>query len=171
MAKNIILTEVAEKSIREFVSKRILEIDKELERITELKDERKSLLATIDQLDSAVDGAAAIDPNYQSSWTWINKAKHIVFQNGGHMTTRAIVDEIILREPGMDRKKAISGISSVLSTSKEFMTGKNERGEKTYSMPMVEPDDDFSEDFDEQALQTGVPSRKSVSQPLDDLPF
>lgn len=158
MAKNITLTEVAEKSIREFVRRRIEEIDEELERINSLKDEKRSLQATIEQLD-ADESNVVVDPNYQPNWTWLQKAKYIIHEAKSPITTREVVDAILSREPGMERKKAISGISSVLSLSKEFATGKNERNEKTFGIGV---DPDLLESESESA---------SSEEPVDDLPF
>lgn len=169
MAKNITLNEVAERSIRDIARRRIDEIDQELERINVLKDEKRSLQAAIEQLDGS-ESSTIIDPHYQPTWTWNQKATYIIKKANEPITTREIVNEIVAREPGMDRKKAVSGVSSVLSTSKEFTTGKNERNEKTFTVSVDDgPDED--EDWDEVEVKN-TPMRATASaEPSDDLPF
>jgi len=157
MGKSIILNDIAAKSVIELAKKRVDEIDREISKLNELREERKSLLSTIDQLNNG-NATSMYDPNYQATWTWFQKAKHILILAGGkEMTTREIVDEILNREPSLERRRVVSAISSILSTTKDeiIVIGKNDRGEKTYFV------DTF--DFNE--------SRPAESVSKDDLPF
>ena len=105
MESPIIIPAAHLKSLMPFLRKRALEIDEELQ---QLRCERDQLNYELKQYtyDSA--------KGYSPALTLFTRDKYILSTTKRAMTTREILEGIIAKEPGLDRRKTVRLLSAIL---------------------------------------------------------
>lgn len=143
MQKEILIPSSHVKYLIPAYKQRISEIDELVNSLALERSELASVIAKYAATEGVPIGEAVpaivFPDGYDPNWTWFLKAKFILKQFNRPLTNAQIIEEILKREPNMDKKKALNSMSATLVVKSSSQTSgltKNvsEGSDQTYSL-------------------------------------
>lgn len=121
--------------------KLFLEYEETLAALKEIEDQDENIEGLIPEyktIHSFSNFKESLGRTYSESWSISKKGEYVLSENKKLMTTSEIANSILLKEPGLNKTKIVSGLAAVLigkvREEKTFFREKNNNDEWIYGL-------------------------------------